>query len=133
MKSNKQQYRELSRKFLKNNRSNPDVVVLPSGLQYRILKMGEGPKPQLTSLVHVYYKGVLANGVEFDNNMNEPFPGLFRLFDVIEGWKEALLLMPEGSEYEVVIPYELGYGKRSNDNIPGYSTLVFHINLIKVE
>lgn len=133
MKSNKQQYRELSRKFLKNNRSNPDVVVLPSGLQYRVLKMGEGPKPKLTSLVHVYYKGVLVNGQEFDSNLNETFPGLFRLFDVIDGWKEALLLMPEGSEFEVVVPYELGYGKRSNGNIPAYSTLIFQINLIKVE
>lgn len=133
MKSKKQQYREHCRCFLKENRTNPEVQVTPSGVQYRVLKQGDGVVPQLTSLVHVYYKGMFVDGQTFESNLNDPFPGLFRVFDVIEGWKEILQMMPVGSEYEVVIPYELGYGKRVDGNIPGYSTLIFQMQLMKVE
>lgn len=133
MKSSKQQYRERNRRYLKTNRENPEVMELPSGVQYRVIKQGEGKRAIFTSLVHVYYKGQFVDGTVFESNLDEPLPALFRVFDVIEGWKEVLQQMTEGSEYEVVIPYELGYGKRSNGNIPGYSTLIFHIQLMKVE
>lgn len=133
MKSKKQIYRENNRRFFKENRNRPDVKELPSGLQYRVIKMGEGVIPQSTSLVHVYYSGSFVDGKVFESNLNDPFPGLFRVFDVIEGWKEILQLMPQGSEFEIVVPYELGYGKRADGNIPGYSTLIFQIQLVKVE
>jgi FKBP-type peptidyl-prolyl cis-trans isomerase len=133
MKKSKQQYRKECRDFLKENRRREDVVTLPSGVQYRVITAGEGEKPKSNSLVHAYYKGRLVDGRSFDDNTGEALPSLFRVFEVIDGWQEVLPLMPEGSIYEVVIPYELGYGKKADGNIPGYSTLIFEIQLIKVE
>lgn len=133
MKKTKLQYRKECRDFLKRNRKNPEVVELPSGLQYRVLKEGEGLKPLSNSLVHVYYKGMFVDGEVFESNLEEPLPFLFRVFDVIDGWQEVLQLMPEGSKYEVVIPYELAYGKKADGEIPGYSTLIFQLHLLKVE
>lgn len=133
MKLNKQQYKEENCRYLNDNQSKPDMVCLPSGLQYRVIKMGEGIQPVPTSLVHVYYEGKFIDQRVFDTNLTEPFPALLRVFEVIDGWREALLLMKEGSEFEIVVPFELGYGKKKVDNIPGCSTLLFRIQLIKVE
>lgn len=132
-KGKKQLYKENNRAYLKQNRTQPGVIELPSGVQYRVLKEGEGKKPIHTSLIHVYYTGKLVDGKVFDENINEPFPALFRVFDVVEGWKEVMPLMAEGGEVEIVLPYEMGYGKRADGNIPGFSTLIFNVKLIKVE
>lgn len=121
--------------FLAENKKNPDVHVTESGLQYKIIKQGDGPKPTATSKVTVNYKGTLIDGTVFDsteNNGGQPIT--FGLNQVIRGWTEGLQLMPTGSKYIFYIPSDLAYGDQGAGGlIPGGATLIFEIELLSFE
>ena len=119
--------------FLAENAKKPGVVTTASGLQYKVLTMGEGPKPTASQHVTVNYAGRLIDGTEFDSSYKRGQPTTFGVKDVIAGWTEVLQLMPVGSKWEVYIPQQLGYGDRDNGTIPPYSTLIFTIELLSVE
>ena len=123
-------------KFLENNKSKKTVKVTESGLQYEILSEGkkEAKKPSLTDKVEVHYKGTLIDGTEFDSSYKREQTAVFPLGNVIKGWQEGLQLMSEGSKYKFYVPYDLAYGESgAGDSIPPYSTLIFEIELIKVQ
>lgn len=118
--------------FLAANEKKPDVHVRPSGLQYRIVKNGFGKTPHATDSVEVVYKGSLINGKVFDQTEPE-LPAQFVVNRVIPGWTEALEIMREGDEWELVIPSNLAYGSRGSPPvIPPNQTLVFDVTLLKV-
>jgi FKBP-type peptidyl-prolyl cis-trans isomerase FklB len=120
--------------FLATNKSKPGVKVTPSGLQYKIISEGTGKTPTPTDSVTVNYKGSLLNGTVFDNSFERNQPATFVLNAVIPGWTEGLQLMKEGGKAELYIPSDLGYGDRGAGNvIPGGSTLVFEVELLKVK
>jgi FKBP-type peptidyl-prolyl cis-trans isomerase FklB len=119
--------------FLDKNKSQPGVTVLPDGLQYKILKKGDGPKPKATDTVSVNYRGTLIDGQEFDASPAGS-PIKFMLDRVIPGWTEILQLMPVGSKWQVYIPSALAYGPRAaGPKISPNSTLVFDIELLSIE
>lgn len=124
---------EDGKKFLAANKAKPNVKTTPSGLQYEVLKQGNGQKPGMTDTVEVNYVGTLLNGTEFDNSYKRGQPISFALNGVIRGWTEGLQLMPVGSKYKFYIPYELGYGMNGNGPIPGGATLVFEVELLKIK
>lgn len=120
--------------FLAANKSKEGVVTLPSGLQYKILKQGTGPKPKETDTVRTHYKGTLLNGTEFDSSYTRGQPAVFPLNAVIKGWTEALQLMPVGSKWQLFIPADLAYGNRQvGDKITPNSTLIFEVELLGIE
>ncbi|HKG07273.1 MAG TPA: FKBP-type peptidyl-prolyl cis-trans isomerase [Pedobacter sp.] len=119
--------------FLENNRKQPGVQVTPSGIQYIVLTKGTGLAPKSTDTVTVHYKGTLLNGQEFDSSYKRNEPTTFPLDGVIRGWTEGVQLMQTGAKYKFFIPYDLAYGERAaGPDIPPYSTLVFEIELLKV-
>jgi FKBP-type peptidyl-prolyl cis-trans isomerase FklB len=120
--------------FLAANKTKPGVVTTPSGLQYKILKEGTGPKPTASDKVVCNYKGTLINGTEFDSSYKRGQPATFPVGQVIKGWTEALQLMPVGSKWQLFIPADLAYGDRGagNDIGPG-STLIFEVELLSIE
>jgi len=118
--------------FLAKNRTQQGVKVLPSGLQYRVIKEGSGKTPKADDTVTVHYRGTLINGTEFDSSFNQGKPATFRADHVIAGWKEALPLMKEGSKWQLFVPPQLGYGVRRVGSIGPNSTLIFEIELISV-
>ncbi len=121
--------------YLKNNKKNPEVEVTPSGLQVRTIKKGGlfAKKPSRFDEVTVHYTGRLVNGQVFDSSYKRGEPMTFRLDKVIKGWTEGLQMIPKGATAELVIPYELAYGAEGFGNvIPPYSTLIFEIELIKI-
>lgn len=122
-------------KFLEENKKNPDVKVTESGLQYKIVTQGNGPKPTATSKVTVKYKGTLLDGTVFDSTEKQGGePISFGLNQVIRGWTEGLQLMPTGSKYIFYIPSELAYGDQGAGGvIPGGATLIFEIELLSFE
>lgn len=121
------------KKFLEENKKNPKIVTLPSGLQYEVITEGTGPKPKATDEVTVHYKGTLINGKQFDSSYDRNEPLTLGLNGVIPGWTEGVQLMPVGSKYRFYIPYQLGYGERgAGEDIPPYSTLIFDIELLKI-
>lgn len=119
--------------FLQNNKKDKDVIVLPDGLQYKVIKMGDSVanKPKAYDTVVVNYIGTLIDGKEFDNSYKRGQPAVFGVKQVIPGWTEILQLMPVGSHWKVFIPTELGYGERgsSNGSVPPYATMIFDIVL----
>jgi len=117
-------------KFLEENKKNDSVKVLPSGLQYKVLKEGRGPVPSDTVKVKLNYKGKLIDGTEFDASGNSP--RTFSPRNVVPGFKEALTTMPLGSKWVVYIPQELGYGTREQGAIKPFSTLVFEIEPLEI-
>ena len=119
--------------FLKINGLKKGVVTLPSGLQYEILREGNGPKPSLTDSVECHYHGTLINGQVFDSSMDRGQTATFPLQGVIKGWTEILQLMPVGSKWKVTIPADLAYGDRgAGEMIQPGSTLIFIIELISI-
>ena len=127
------QNKEAGEEFLKINAHKAGVTTLPSGLQYEVIKMGNGPKPQLTDSVECHYHGTLINGQVFDSSMDRGETATFPLQGVIKGWTEILQLMPVGSKWKVTIPSDLAYGDRGAGQMiqPG-STLIFIIELIAI-
>ena len=119
--------------FLAANAKKEGVTVLPSGLQYKVLKSGEGRKPGRTDKVRCHYEGTFPNGQKFDSSYDRNEPAVFGVNQVIAGWTEALQLMSEGSAWELYIPYNLAYGEAGAPGaIPPYSALVFKVELNEV-
>jgi FKBP-type peptidyl-prolyl cis-trans isomerase FklB len=120
--------------FLEANGKRGEVVTLKSGLQYEILKEGNGPIPKANNTVKVHYHGTLIDGTVFDSSVERGEPISFPVGGVIAGWTEALQLMPVGSKWELYIPYDLAYGaRRAGEKIAPYSTLVFQVELLGIE
>ncbi len=120
--------------FLAANKSKEGVVILPSGLQYKILTEGTGPKPTASDTVVCNYRGTLISGAEFDSSYKRGQPASFPVNGVIKGWTEALQLMPVGSKWQLFVPAELGYGDRGAgaDIGPG-ATLIFEVELLSIQ
>jgi FKBP-type peptidyl-prolyl cis-trans isomerase FklB len=126
--------KQAGQQFLAANKSKEGVVTLASGLQYKILKEGTGPKPTSTDTVSVNYRGTLLNGTEFDSSYKRNEPATFPVSRVIKGWTEALQLMPVGSKWQVYIPSDLAYGERgAGADIGPNSTLIFDIELLSIQ
>lgn len=121
--------------FLAANKAKEGVVTLPSGLQYKILTAGTGPKPTLTDSVVCNYKGSLINGTEFDSSYKRGQPATFGVTQVIKGWTEALQLMPTGSKWQLFIPGDLAYGERGEPRagIGPNAVLIFEIELMSIQ
>lgn len=120
--------------FLAENGKKEGVVVLPSGLQYQVLREGNGNKPSATDQVECHYEGTLINGQVFDSSYKRGQTATFGLNQVIKGWTEGLQLMQEGAKYRFFIPYHLAYGAQgAGQNIPPYATLIFDVELVKVK
>ena len=125
--------KEAGETYLAENAKKDGVVTLPSGLQYIVLKEGNGKKPAAADQVTCHYEGMLYDGTLFDSSIQRGEPATFALNQVIAGWTEGLQLMQEGAKYRFFIPYHLGYGERGAGNaIPPFSALVFDVELIKV-
>ncbi len=122
------------RAFLEENAKKEGVISLPSGLQYKVLKQGDGVVPQTTDKVKVHYEGRLIDGTVFDaSSKHGTEPATFRPDQVIKGWTEALTMMPVGSKWQLFIPQELGYGERAAGQIPPCSTLIFDVELVGID
>lgn len=119
--------------YLEDNAKKADVTVTASGLQYRVIKQGDGAKPGPTDRVKVHYTGRLVNGKVFDSSEERGEPATFGVNQVIKGWTEALQMMPVGSEWELVIPADIAYGKNGQGPIPANSTLIFNVKLLDIE
>jgi FKBP-type peptidyl-prolyl cis-trans isomerase len=120
--------------FLAANKAKEGVVTLPSGLQYKIMTPGTGPKPAATDTVVCNYRGTLIDGTEFDSSYKRGQPATFPVGQVIPGWTEALQLMPVGSKWQLFIPPDLAYGERSPSPVIGVnSTLIFDIELLSIQ
>ena len=127
-------YKKENLDWLEANKKLKGVKTLPSGLQYRVLTEGNGPVATDSSEVEVHYEGKLIDGTVFDSSYKRGQPATFRPNQVIKGWTEALTLMPEGSVWELYIPANLGYGEQgSGRSIPGNSTLIFMVEVLKVK
>ena len=120
--------------FLAENGKKDGVVTLPSGLQYQVLKEGDGKKPSATDQVVCHYEGTLIDGTVFDSSYQRNQPATFGLNQVIAGWTEGVQLMQEGAKYRFFIPYNLAYGERgAGTQIPPFAALVFDVELIEVK
>jgi FKBP-type peptidyl-prolyl cis-trans isomerase FklB len=120
--------------FLAENKTKAGVVTLPSGLQYKILSEGTGPKPAATDSVICNYKGTLLDGTEFDSSAKHGGPATFPVSGVIKGWTEALQLMPVGSKWQLFVPSDLAYGQRgAGGGIAPNSTLIFEVELVSIK
>jgi len=121
--------------FLAANKEKPGVVTLPSGLQYKILQPGTGPKPTASDSVVCNYRGTLVDGTEFDSSFKRGQPATFPVGQVIKGWTEALQLMPVGSKWQLFIPPDLAYGERGTNGGPigPNETLIFEVELVSIQ
>ena len=121
-------------KFLKNNKSNKDIQTTESGLQYEIIKSGNGKRPSKTDTVSVHYHGTLIDGTVFDSSVERGTPASFGVHQVIPGWTEALQLMDIGSKYKLFIPQELAYGANPHPGGPiqPFSALIFEVELLEI-
>lgn len=120
--------------FLEENKKREGVTVLPSGLQYEVITMGEGTKPAATDKVTTHYHGTLIDGTVFDSSVERGQPIQFPVNGVISGWQEALQLMPVGSKWKLYIPYDLAYGPNGQGpKIGPYATLIFEVELISID
>lgn len=118
--------------FLEANKKKEGVKVLPSGLQYKVIKEGTGKTPTAADKVKTHYRGRLIDGTEFDSSYKRGKPAEFGVKAVIKGWTEALQLMKEGAKWELYIPANLAYGERARPTIPANSTLIFEIELLEI-
>jgi len=124
---------EEGKKFLAENSKKENVVTLESGLQYEVIKTGEGAKPTLNDQVTTHYHGTLIDGTVFDSSVERGQPASFPVSGVIKGWTEALQLMSVGSKWRLFVPHGLGYGERgAGPQIGPYSTLIFEVELISI-
>jgi len=119
--------------FLAANKDKEGVVALPSGLQYKVLKTGDGPKPTLDDTVVCHYQGTLIDGTEFDSSLKRNQPATFPVKGVIKGWTEALMLMPVGSKWQLFVPAQLAYGDVGTGRIGPGATLIFEVELISIK
>ncbi len=119
--------------FLEENKTKDGVITTDSGLQYRIIKQGEGESPTATSSVTVHYVGTLLDGSEFDSSRRRGQPASFQVTGVIEGWTEGLQLMKPGAVFEFYIPPHLAYGEQGNQRIAPNSILIFEVELLEVK
>lgn len=126
--------KQVGEEFLRIHKEKRGVVTLPSGLQYEVLKTGNGPKPKLTDKVRCHYHGTFIDGRVFDSSVQRGEPAVFGVSQVIAGWTEALQLMNVGSKWRLVIPAELAYGKRgAGEAIEPNMTLIFDVELLGIE
>ena len=127
-------YKEANEAFLQVKAQEDGMHVLDNGVMYRVLKEGSGTrKPSPRSIVYVHYTGRLIDGTVFDSTEGEQLPALFMVGDLIMGWQIALTRMHEGDKWEVFIPAKWGYGSMKMDDIPAHSTLIFEMELVKIE
>jgi FKBP-type peptidyl-prolyl cis-trans isomerase FklB len=120
--------------FLAANKAKEGVVTLPSGLQYKVITTGTGPKPTASDSVVCNYRGTLIDGKEFDSSYKRGQPATFPVSGVIKGWTEALQLMPVGSKWQLFVPSELGYGERGTGaDIGPNATLIFEVELLSIQ
>ena len=125
--------KEAGEKYLAENAKKDGVITLPSGLQYQVLKEGNGKKPSAKDQVKCHYEGFLIDGTVFDSSVQRGEPAVFGLQQVIAGWTEGLQLMQEGAKYRFFIPYRLAYGEGgAGSSIPPFAALVFDVELIEV-
>jgi FKBP-type peptidyl-prolyl cis-trans isomerase len=120
-------------KFLLENRVKEGVQVTESGLQYKVIQMGDGAKPAATDRVTVHYRGTLLNGEEFDSSYSRNQPMTFQLDQVIPGWTEGVQLMPVGSKFMFYVPPDLAYGPNGGGPIGPNATLIFEVELLGIE
>lgn len=132
-KNSKEKYKQENEAFLEDLKSQEGVKPLSKGVLYEVLKEGNGRQATVRNVVSVYYKGTLISGKVFDDNTAQGYPDAFRLSDLIEGWQIAIPSMKEGDKWRIYLPSEVGYGKRGVHGIPGDSTLIFEIELVKVQ
>ena len=126
-------HKEAGEKYLAENAKKAGVVTLPSGLQYQVLKEGNGKKPGAKDSVKCHYEGFLIDGTVFDSSVQRGEPAVFGLQQVIAGWTEGLQLMQEGAKYRFFIPYRLAYGEGgAGQSIPPYAALIFDVELLEV-
>ena len=124
---------EEGRKFLAENSKKENVITLESGLQYEVIKNGEGAKPTLNDQVTTHYHGTLIDGTVFDSSVERGEPASFPVSGVIKGWTEALQLMNVGSKWRLFVPYDLAYGERgAGPKIGPFTTLIFEVELISI-
>jgi len=122
-----------SEAFLEKNRTKTGIVVLPSGLQYRIIEEGDGPRPGLNSRVRVHYRGSKTDGTEFDSSFARGVPEEFTVNSVLKGWQEVLPLMKQGATWQIFVPPELAFGQRGNPPAVGPNeALTFDLKLIEI-
>ncbi|MBK7945555.1 MAG: FKBP-type peptidyl-prolyl cis-trans isomerase [Flavobacteriales bacterium] len=121
-------------KFLAENGKRKEVTTTGSGLQYEVIKMGTGAKPKLEEQVKVHYHGTLINGTMFDSSVERGKPIEYPVNGFVQGWQEALQMMPVGSKWKIYVPSELGYGSQAapGGKIPANSTLVFELELLEI-
>lgn len=131
-KNSKEKYKIENEIFMENLLNEEGVNQLPKGILYKVINEGNGKQAQPRSVVSVYYKGSLIDGKVFDDNTQQGYPDAFRLTDLIVAWQIAIPQMKEGDKWQIFVPSELGYGKRGTHGIPGNSTLIFEIELVKV-
>lgn len=126
--------KEEGRKFLAENKKQPGVVELPTGVQYKIMTQGTGAKPALEDTIRFNYKGTTLDGNVFDDSYSRGEPVEYPLNQLVDGWKQTVILMPVGSKWQLFIPSEYGYGERGNGgSIPGGATIVFELELLDIK
>ena len=134
MKAAAEENKKIGEAFLAENGKKEGVVTLPSGLQYKILKTGDGRKPTEADTVECNYRGTLINGTEFDSSYRTGKPATFKVTGLIAGWTEALKLMPAGSKWQLFIPPQLAYGERGAGGAIGpNATLIFELELLSIK
>jgi FKBP-type peptidyl-prolyl cis-trans isomerase FklB len=134
-----EQFRQLSEEnqakaeaFLEANKAKTGIVVLPSGVQYRIIEEGAGPRPGLDSKVSVHYRGSKVDGREFDSSFARGTPEEFTVNAVLQGWQEVLPLMKQGSTWQIFVPPELAFGARGNPPVGPNEALMFDLKLVEI-
>jgi FKBP-type peptidyl-prolyl cis-trans isomerase len=134
IKATAEQNKKTGETFLAENKTKEGVKILPSGLQYKILKQGSGVQPQDADTVEVNYRGTLIDGTEFDSSYKRGQPVSFPVDGIIPGWKEALKLMPVGSKWQLFIPSSLAYGEKgAGGEIGPNATLIFEVELLAIK
>ena len=133
VREEEESYIKKNSQWLEDNKTKPGVVVLPSGLQYKIITKGEGKVAQMDDNVMVRYEGRLIDGTVFDSSYKRKLgTAVFKPSEVVKGGTEALCVMPEGSKWEIYVPRDLGYGGRATGAIKPFSTLIFTLEVVKV-